>query len=200
MLIAKVLQGSSTSNWHLARERKSETTQCINHHILACCEYVSVFFFLFFRAIHDISSELNCLKNGYLKKAIWHQKVQALTKKQSDSEVINFFSLREVSAENDIFVIVLFTGQRRNSNQLNHATSWGVNLKKGLQLYYTEVIKKCRIFMAIHGDYGWKRLPIFSSSAAAKEAVKMIKWQISPSLTHFLLFPAEFCHCSGHYY
>ena len=54
--------------------------------------------------------------------------------------------------------------------------------------------------MAIHGDYGWKRLPIFSSSAAAKEAVKMIKWQISPSLTHFLLFPAEFCHCSGHYY
>ena len=42
------------------------------------------------------------------------------------------------------------------------------------------------------------RLPIFSStSTAGKEAVKMIKWQISPSLSHFLShlpFPAEFCH------
>ena len=36
--------------------------------------------FPFFCAIYDISltateAELNCLKNGYLKKAIWHEKV-----------------------------------------------------------------------------------------------------------------------------
>ena len=51
--------------------------------------------------------------------------------------------------------------------------------------------------MAIHGDYAEAA---YIQEQLGKEAVKMIKWQISqPSLSHFLyyshlpLFPAEFC-------
>lgn len=87
-------------------------------------------------AIHDISPEVNCLKNGYLKKAIWHEK--------EHWQVVNLHSLSPLkielsSASTSIHVIIQFSSRSIIAHR---------------SFVESEVIKKCRIFMAIHGDYG----------------------------------------------